>query len=201
MAKANKSQGNASIIAAAIFIIAIILIFSYTISKNNSVVATQTTNSTISPAGSTTINYSSSNATINVSCLASNSNYTCNAVSYNQTSATLRLGLLQNTGINWTNVSIAFIPQDAGVSSPGAALNPYFNNNSTNVGNMPGSLGFTCPPNADCARPIEFANLRMVEFLAYGAVPVNGSVWVKYQLAAGGVPYYAQFGNLTFSSS
>ena len=197
----RNSNGNMLIVAASIFIIIIILAVVYFTFTRTTTGPIQNTTSTTAPSTmpikvSTSVNssYHQSNAS---ACTSANPNYECYNALFNQTNHTLRIGLMQSTGANWTNTAVTFVPKETPQTD--GIPNVYFNNSYTTlVGNMSGSLGFTCPQNAMCARSATYVTIQINPNSTSNGV-LTGSVWAKYQVLVGGQPYYADFGNLTLT--
>ena len=134
---------------------------------------------TISYSGSTTI--PAAPIVVEATCSASSNTFLCQYPYFNYTTGVYTVAIRQNSGYNWTFVSIDFVPSNA-VYSHGVPELSWFASRSTV--NVTGGLqsGVT-----------KYVNIPITSGPVAVGTNITGSIWAKYQLQVGGgvEPSYA----------
>jgi hypothetical protein len=120
--------------------------------------------------GSTTIpgtNPNGSPIVVSATCSVTSNGYVCQNPNFDYNTGIYTVAISQNSGFNWTYVSINFVPSDA-VYSHGVPELSWFVSNTIKYVNIPISSG-----------PV-----------AVGT-NITGSIWAKYQMQVGGEILYA----------
>jgi hypothetical protein len=126
---------------------------------------------------STTIGNSSEFPVINAVCFG-NSYFSCQYAAFNYTTGVLTVAISQNSGYNWTSVTVRFVNANTSYSN-GVPILSWTPPQAVNV--TGGLLNNT----------VKYINVPITSGpLAIGS-NITGSIWAKYQLNVGGKVSYA----------
>lgn len=156
---ANMSTRYVAVAVIIVVILAAVLIFSTTLKGKAGSYENQTSSSSCSQLGG----------------------FTCSDPSYSYSTGDLSLYVGQNTGSNWTNVQVIFVP--AGTNYTNGVPNVDW----TTAGNVTGGLQ---------TGSRAYVTLPATNPVGVGT-KLTGEIWAKYQLNIGGTYYYAELGNVT----
>ncbi|MHB1830005.1 MAG: hypothetical protein ACYCO0_01295 [Candidatus Micrarchaeaceae archaeon] len=165
-----------------ILLIALAVGLSLTINKGQILPLLGVKGGAATPPVTTVVSYSNNTATapiiISVGCTSLSTTYKCLNPSFNLTSRTLTVALSQDTGYNWTSVTVMFVTSGTAYSNgiPELSWSPPL------AVNVTGGL---------LSNATKYINIPITSGPVSVGSNITGSIWTKYQLQVGGGVSYA----------
>jgi len=143
------------------------------------IVPNQTASVTTSATTLATTSIPAAPIVVEVTCIPTSSNFECSNSYFNYSTGIYTVAIRQNSGYNWTMVSVNFVPANA-VYSHGVPELQWFV--SRNVVNVTGGL----PTNT-----VRYINIPITSGPVTVGTNITGSIWAKYELQVVGATSYA----------
>ncbi len=115
---------------------------------------------------------------IEVTCAPTNSTFRCPYPYFNYTTGIFTVELSQDTGFNWTSVTVVFVPSNTAYSH-GV---PHISWSPPGAVNVTGGL---------LSNATKYINIPITSGRVAVGTNITGSIWAKYQLNIGGTVSYA----------
>ena len=121
--------------------------------------------------------------TISIGCTPFSTSYKCINPSFNTTTGILTVALSQDTGYNWTSVTVRFVTAGTTYSQTGV---PQLSWSPPQAVNVTGGLQSSVT---------KYVNIPITSGIVSVGTNITGSIWAKYQLQVGEQVSYANMTN------